>query len=190
MGKEIEDLWNLLLEVKKLLDEANCPFFPFHGTLLGFIRDGGIIVDDDDIDLGVMEENINLLDNVYRLAEKKNFIPQWEISSSLGLKILVIRKGVEWLPHVAIFVCYRYKGRVFSKLGNSVESYSDKHFDSFDNIKVNGIDFIVPLYTEELLFSIYGKDWNEHIPHEEYRSKYHRPAIDDKLLMELNDNVI
>lgn len=51
---------NGLKELKEIFSIYNIPFFLDYGTLLGCIREGGFINIDTDIDVGVLEENVNI----------------------------------------------------------------------------------------------------------------------------------
>ena len=48
-----------LIEIHETLSSAGVPFFLVGGTLLGFIRDNGVIPHDKDVDIGVMDEASN-----------------------------------------------------------------------------------------------------------------------------------
>ena len=48
----------IMLDVSEILRRRNIPGFAMFGTLLGFVRDGGFIPHDDDIDMGVMPGSI------------------------------------------------------------------------------------------------------------------------------------
>ncbi len=42
----------IILDIKRILDKNDVGFFPLYGTLLGFVRDKGIIPHDEDADFG------------------------------------------------------------------------------------------------------------------------------------------
>ena len=54
---ELSDLEDLLLEFKRYAEENNIDYFPIGGTLIGTVRQGGLMPLDDDIDVGILEKS-------------------------------------------------------------------------------------------------------------------------------------
>ena len=65
---------NCLLEVKELFDDNDISVFPLYGTLLGFIRDGGIIDGDDDADVGAWYTEYDKIRNLEPILNKKGYV--------------------------------------------------------------------------------------------------------------------
>ncbi len=52
---------DLLVQLKRVCDKHSIHFFMIYGTLLGAVRHGGVIPDDDDIDVALMREDYDRL---------------------------------------------------------------------------------------------------------------------------------
>jgi hypothetical protein len=49
--------WNAIEDLRRTLDDAGVPFFLAAGTALGFVREGGPLKNDNDIDVGVFDRD-------------------------------------------------------------------------------------------------------------------------------------
>lgn len=65
MDKKVkENLYLGMEKVHKILEEKKLPYFAICGTLLGAVRHGEIIPWDDDIDIGILEEDIDKFNSI------------------------------------------------------------------------------------------------------------------------------
>ena len=122
----------LLNEYCDIAESLKIDTFLCFGTCLGFIRDGGYIVNDNDIDVGIM---MGIKDLMAELI-KNGF---------------VIKRRGRWRWH---FLKYGILLDVYSNAPRSVRKY----FQSFDKVVYEGRAYNVPHPVEEYLKAIYG-DW-------------------------------
>lgn len=59
-----KELYEGMNKVHNILNENNIPYFAICGTLLGVIRDREIIPWDDDIDIGILSEDMDRFNNI------------------------------------------------------------------------------------------------------------------------------
>ena len=65
-----EKILPLLKDTKKILDKNNIKFWPMYGTLLGFVREKGLISYDYDIDISTWEYDYDQVKNLQSEFEK------------------------------------------------------------------------------------------------------------------------
>ncbi len=144
-----------LKDVKLILDEAGITFFLREGTLLGAIRDGGLIPWDDDVDLGsvfglhVFSEGT--LERVARMARERGFLVRVG-SNHYSTVISTLRDSspLSWSCHhiiddaIFMFPAVRLPLRLFTDL---------KEISFLDE------EFLVPHPAEEYLAAKYGEGW-------------------------------
>ena len=71
----------IILDVKRILDKHDVHFFPMFGTLLGFVRDKGVIAHDTDADLATWHTNY---DKIRDLEDE--FLANGYVMGGSGLK--------------------------------------------------------------------------------------------------------
>lgn len=160
-------LWDCLLEVKDIFDSVGCPFFLLGGTLLGFVREGDIIRGDNDLDIGVFEENEGLLDAAIERAKQLGWHTRdWYDEAMYDNKGRYVafyndkfRTG-DKLNHLDVFVCYRHKKDMWfgvSLFGKCyIESYPLEMVEELGTITVKEVTFNVPRLTDDFLKRAYG----------------------------------
>lgn len=120
----------LLNEYWDIATSLNIQTFLYYGTCLGFVRDGGYIIGDNDIDVGILG---GLKELTARLVEK-GFINR----RTYG-------KNRHFLKYGILFdVNFNFYNRNF--------------FQSFDKVNYKNRDYNVPHPVEEYLKARYG-DW-------------------------------
>lgn len=163
-----------LLLMSKLLKKNKIDVFPFYGTLLGLIRDGSCIENDDDIDFLV------------NISEKEKIV---SLFNSLGLKIVVNQKSFTQIAylidkHVVLcdFYFYSFEDEKLIEKWNFFGKEADPNFhihfekDLFfpsRSISWNEIDLEIPNQSEQILEMCYGDRWNEKMS----KSKDYRQII-------------
>ncbi|MEO2223855.1 LicD family protein [Priestia megaterium] len=91
--KEMQDIQlKTALEVKRICEKYNIPYFLVGGTLLGAVRHEGFIPWDDDLDIGMLREDY---EKFIKVAPKElsdsYFLQTWFTDKSFGLPFAKIR---------------------------------------------------------------------------------------------------
>ena len=140
---------------KKILDSLSVPFFLSNGTLLGCIRENGLIKHDLDVDIGVLIENFN--GHIYSSFIDNGF-EKYDIygAKERGLQYSFKRDGIK----LDIFFYYPEPyGHSMSvwKYGEQIK-YKFPKLDTFIDRAFLGETYKVPSNYEEYLSAQYG-DW-------------------------------
>jgi lipopolysaccharide cholinephosphotransferase len=157
-----------LLEISNIYDKYNLKYFLLHGTLLGAIRDGNIIDNDTDIDLGHLKNwwsNGILVAKVTKDLYNKGFKIKriWNGGERIAICKNNIRISNEY---------YKRKGKVFFNYGdNGYREFSETFFKKLDRIDFLGRIFNAPHNPKKFLKLLYGKDWK--IPISKDKTKYY-----------------
>ena len=181
-GKEV------LAEVVRILKKYDVPGFAASGTLLGFVRDGGFIPHDDDLDIGVLPNSkwtpARLLRHL--LEEEKGFSFMFAFSFRGALtefKVEYKKVPIDfYFYHLDgddyYCTCYYYFPNVKypDATANSVRRIHEHKVDSLGSINVFGIEVPVPKEPEKTLESLYGKSWR--IPNAGWDDCMH-PGVED-----------
>lgn len=154
----------MLKDVKKVLDKHDIRFFLMFGTLLGAIRENDFIWYDNDMDIGILWEDLGKIQNTIKDFQDLGY------TVLLGeyIKDYIIFRYIHIAPYhekVDMVTLIPYKeyyvwarsAHVFNQ-GLKIEQakyvllpFPKKHFEKFDTIKFKGEDFLVPHLAEELL---------------------------------------
>ena len=121
----------LLNEYWDIAKSLNIKTFLIYGTCLGFVRDGGYIEHDNDIDIGILGE-----------------IGKLEIKLSENGFI----KKRRWPPTNYHFLKYNILLDIYTGFPKSHQKY----FQSFDKVTYKGRIYNVPHPVEEYLETLYG----------------------------------
>lgn len=166
----VDNIYDELEITHKILSENNIPYFAIGGTLLGAIRNGGLIPADDDMDLGFFAQDE---DAILKLAlEFEGY--GYELNSNdfawAGLK--VYKKGAQTNG----LDLFPYKKRLI----DGQERYALAREDAFkswpmDYFELEALDklslinfahlkiYSAPLnYSIKALDRVYGSDWYTH----------------------------
>lgn len=144
-----------LIDIVKLLDKAGIPHFAAAGTCLGMVREGRPLRHDNDIDIGVMENDFDE-SQLRKIAEESPLFTTSQPhpkSPKIGLKHI---NGAE----IDIFRFYKEAGLIWHN-GVFVRWYN-KPFD-FEVRSLLGTDIRIPAGTEYLVEN-YGDKWHEPDP--------------------------
>lgn len=152
-----------LTHLKTILDRANVPFFLISGTLLGCIRDNGILPHDKDLDVGVWEDSIDR-DTLNRICELSGC---FEVASNKDK--LIKLKHING-TFIDIFIHYYKDGKVYHK--TSKLFWWNKPFDLKTYTFLNQ-EFLIPNNYKEYLDENYGSTWT--VPEPTFDSTFDTP---------------
>lgn len=149
---------NRFLPVLKQMMAISDKFFLMYGTLLGCIRDGEFIEWDDDMDIGILEEDWN--DDF--IAELSKFA-QVSVSkhNNRTSKIRLVHDH----DHTCLNIMRDENGDRFFTEGNITLTVPGKYLKEFKEIDFYDMKVRVPVNAEEFLAWDYG-DWKT--PQKEY----------------------
>ena len=152
----LENAEKALKEVKTILDGLNVTFFLISGTLLGAIRDKGLMPWDDDIDLGsilgmhgIIESE---LEKIGATFQDNGFIAKLDsYGGNPFIQTVKYSTLVSW-------TCFKVQSNhivQFPALNTPVD-----YFENLREITFLNDQFLVPNPPEELLKLKYGDEWN------------------------------
>ncbi len=177
--------YEVLRRVDDVAERHNIPYFASYGTLLGFIRDGGFIAHDADIDLGVLPGTITpqkLVDILLRQESGFRFV------RALEFREHITEVTFQCMKIVLDFFFYEVDGdRMFvtsyfwepgrrypSARENSVRRIYQAPVTHLTKMTVHGVNVSVPVNSEELIASQYGPGWR--VPDPRWKNENH-PGI-------------
>lgn len=162
-------LYQMLKDVTKLLDDHNIQYWMSGGTLLGAHRHHGLIPWDDDADLEIDISNKNNLKNL----KTKLFSLGYNLSNvNFGFKIsLISNQNIEnkdWsFPFIDIFITKNINGIIvfddistqndFKKCNFKIKDLYPLKKYNFGKIQLYGANNPIEYFN-----SCYGTDWNTH----------------------------
>ena len=157
-----EDAKNLLALTKKLFDQCGLRFYLFYGTLLGAVRDNGIIKGDEDVDVYVDSEE-----------QLRNIIP---FLYDNGLKLCRIEEHLLYSFHsdnksfIDVYIKDKLPPSIWSLWCDSISGYAvpKRYIKKHDVINFLGMELLCPHKPERLLEYWYGKTWKVPISGHDY----------------------
>lgn len=184
-----------LLDVKRVFDSQNVPFFLAYGVLLGAIREKDFIEYDDDIDLIVTEKlTYKQRKELGWLLYDVGFVLQENITFNVFGKFEYPEIGYNGTEKTGIIVCQKnvpvsimfFKEEkddliLIPKMGGiPILESKTKFFKNGKTIKFKGEKFLSPNPPEDYLEYTYGNDWkipkrNAHAEH--YSQRYGEESI-------------
>lgn len=164
MTMNFADGKNLLIETADIMDAAGIPFFLMQGTALGAYRDHGFTPTEEDIDFGVLFEDIKnrQKDLICRLIDADYQVDTY------SLPFHQVRTIVAWKYklHVDIVGFMKWKDKRFAcspRHPTVPKDYSIVHqaslLEQYRPIELFGRKFLIPKEIETYLLLEYGKDW-------------------------------
>ena len=160
----VNSLYFLWEKAKPILEKHNINYFACAGSLLGARRDGGIIIHDDDIDIGVLDNEM------YKLTTKE-FISDLE-KSNLYIKSIdsppvmkIFSQELQGKFFIDIFsYSIEYDKIIFTKEKNRrlwpEEYFYTSEFHPLTQYQFGSHTIQGPSNPDGFLERAYGKDWN------------------------------
>jgi len=191
-------LYQMMYDITRIMEKHDIEYWVDGGSMLGAIRHGGIIPWDDDLDIGVMEENVyKLLTTKFKKDLKKrgyNIVPY-----ALGYKIFynhgeTINRYKWKYPFLDIFV-YKFdnQDRTLLTIEEKNNWWKKCYLDQkkkqlyplkdykFGNYTVKGPNSPIPYFIR-----CYGNDWNK-VKYQQYDHKNERRLVKVKSALTKED---
>ncbi len=190
-------LYQLTYDVTTILDRNGIVYWGIGGTLLGSVRNKGIIPGDDDVDIGVMRKDLPKIINLRQQLKKCGY----SLSKRLwfGYKIFyTTRPNVQGesysFPSMDIFPYI--KGQT-TKIIPAYKRARDtwprdwfyaKTLDTLHNYKFGNFTVKGPKYPKKYLDRSYGKDWNS-VTYRQYDHSKEEAVVTKKVKLRPSDRV-
>jgi hypothetical protein len=151
-----------LFDAKAILDGLNIPFYLCTGTALGFVREGGFIAHDYDVDIAVDVDNFK--PDIIQAFCKSGKFTEWAFRTIDTIYVELSFKHVTSGIRIDIFVTFHDgNDHLFNVLwdfcgkgpGNPILLYHTCYSMGIVNYK--GVDFYCP--GEDYLVQMYGENW-------------------------------
>jgi hypothetical protein len=177
--------YDVLKKFDDIATRHSISYFASYGTLLGFMRDGGFILHDNDIDFGIVAGQmtpVQLLNILLTQETGFEFVRALEFKSRITVVTIRYKKII-----IDFFFYERDGDRTFvtsyyweptrdypSARENSVRLIYQADVTELTKLRVHGADVSVPVNSEELLTSQYGHNWR--VPDPNWSNENH-PGI-------------
>ena len=176
----------VLTHMAEVIERHKIPAFAAYGTLLGFVRDGGFLPHDDDIDLGILPGDWTPRRLLKVLLEEETGF-SFLFAFSYNGRVTELKLQYRKVP--IDFFFYEDDGEKFfagsyhyfpdvkypSVNANSAQRVCEPRIEALDKIRVFDIDFPIPANVEHVLEKLYG---NWRVPVTEWNDNKH-PGIED-----------
>ncbi len=158
----------VLKDLATLFKKYDIPAFAAYGTMLGFVRDGGFITHDDDMDIGVMPGMWSpqmllrlLIENGYKVLYVFKFhdrVTEFKVEyKCIPIDFFFYEENNdEYLSHLYFYV----EGTKYpTPNANSVKVVHTPKFEGIQWISVFDEEFPVLKNPERFLAALYGEGW-------------------------------
>lgn len=176
----------VLAHVSEVIERHKIPAFAAYGTLLGFVREGGFLQHDDDIDLGILPGDWTPKRLLKVLLEEEAGF-SFLFAFSYNGRVTEFKLQYGGVP--IDFFFYEDDGEKFfagsyhyfpdvkypAVNANSAQRVCEPRIEALDKIRVFDIDFPIPANVEHVLEKLYG---NWRVPVTEWNDNKH-PGIED-----------
>jgi hypothetical protein len=167
--------------VMEIVEKEKFPIIPWAGTLLGFVRDGGFMKHDDDIDFALLPgKDPKEVTRIF--VEKYGFEFVHGFSYNGKYSEFCIKKNGLTMDFFVMFEDGKKEGfysqyDFFWKDGyrysipteNHVGWYSYPKMQELTPLEINGIKVQIPAKIEEALYYLYGEGWK--VPDPKYKGE-------------------
>jgi phosphorylcholine metabolism protein LicD len=176
--KNLQRAKKILFDVVDLLEEQNIGYHLEGGTLLGMVRDNGIIPWDWDIDLSFLAEDTDKFLKVYDMLKEKGYkitnrrlkktVPPFRKGNYRIFKVKpfllsILKECIPFFKRIYvtadIFVKYRDDSRVYWIAKEKIMRVDKRYYESYETIECYGREFRVPNHYKDYLTEKYG-DWS------------------------------
>lgn len=158
---------SILSKVKNALDSVDMPFWITDGTLLGYHRDNGFILHDNDIDVATMIDDLS--ENFFQSLHENGLVVHSTFGDiGVGFEVSVKLRDEPKSPKCDIFFFYRgprntlwHAAWDFPIKGTNLRrmlKYSYEYFE-IAPITFHGLELHAPVNIDEVLVTKYGPNW-------------------------------
>lgn len=172
--KDISIAYQLLFDVCDLLHAEGVPWHLEGGTLLGLVRDGGLLPWDHDLDISVpasaagqLRQALRKLPRKWRLSFRyfETDTDMWQREDPRLIKVknryLFLMPGDHCLD---IFIKYEHRDACYWQAGGYIMQADARHYQGCDELSYRGHRLCLPKDHEAYLSAKYG-DWKTPDPH-------------------------
>lgn len=158
-----------LQRIVDVFDRHQVPGFVAAGSLLGFVRDGGFMPHDDDIDVGVLPGKWTPVRLLRMLVEEEGF----KFVFAFRFRNRTVEFKVSWNGVSIDVFCYERQGTDFyctcfyyfpeikypAENANSVWRIHEYNIQAIKRMTFLDMDVPVPSEPEKVVEKLYGADW-------------------------------
>ena len=172
ISNQSKNIKKAFLDLDSFFELCRVEWFPISGTLLGFIREGKLLENDLDIDIGIMEDSISMETlkklivksssfKVSRVEYQKNFIQGYESSLKPVFLRLVHSNGI----NVDVFYHYSLGDKIYHGTSSLLWENNSFKLSCLESTKSS---MKIPHESEQYLSETYGnwkieaRDYNYH----------------------------
>ena len=158
-----EQAGQLLETVKRLFDRVGLNFYLAFGTLLGAVRDHGVIPGDEDVDV--------FTDNEALLRENLQFLQDSGLDLIRFVEGRVYSFRTNDRAYIDVYILRKLRHSIWSLYCFHLDQYNTpkKYFRSYGQIEFLGGTYQCPSDPEQILEFWYGKSWRTPIKAHDFR---------------------
>lgn len=158
-----KDAIEIVTRTKELFDSIGLKFYLAFGTLLGTVRDNGIIPGDEDVDVFITDEGL-LYNNIPNLYQKGFRIVRYSPGKVYSFRI-------NEKCYIDVYILRRFRNSIWGLYCYSLcnKAMPKKYFKSYESIDFLGVQCECPANPEKLLEFWYGKEWRTPVRGHEFR---------------------
>lgn len=153
---QLIELKDLYIELTRFFEESNISYFAIGGTLIGTVRNGGLLPFDDDIDIGILDKDVEKI-------EKYNNDNYYFEKTGFGYKIF--KKNDDTKPKIFIdIMVFEIKNNMYKVINGNWGSESIKENELYPLLKMkySDLDINVPNKYKEYLDRAFS-EWDSKI---------------------------
>lgn len=164
-----KDGFDVIMELEAALEDTPAEFFVDNGTLLGFVRDGGVIKWDFDIDFGIFINNDFSWEDLENALKEIGFCLHHQFRFHDEITEQTYKRGnilVDFFNHFhegdnTCYYAYYYKNDY------DYQTKDIMHAEIFKTVKISGTKILevpggkvhIPIEAEQYLGELYTENW-------------------------------